>query len=97
MGQGLANYDIGKIAASHFLWNHIYFQTSACLVVCVSLSEQGGQFIFSTQEFAWPVGMFFAKRLEKSLFFGAGVGFNSATPAEAVRSNRWAGAGAGNG
>jgi hypothetical protein len=65
-------------------------QASACLIVCLSLSFQGGQFMFSAQEFSFT--RIFSSSFKPSLYVGISLGINTTTPAESVHNNRIFGA-----
>jgi hypothetical protein len=76
--------------------NHIYVQFSACLLICASFTIQGGDMILSASGFSvtkWFSADGGMVRLNKgSLFAGASLGVNFATPEESIRNNTVGGA-----
>jgi hypothetical protein len=55
-------------------------------VVCIALNFQGGQLIFTLEE--WSLTRIFSAKFKPSLYAGISVGVNLATPAESIENNR---------
>jgi RHS repeat-associated protein len=88
------------------LGGHLYIQGAVCFLICISLSLQGNDFIFSFQEFS--ISRLWRRvdasdeewegfKNKASGYAGVTAGFNSATVGETVHNNRVVGACGGDG